>query len=149
MIGSGSSTIFPTQSEFIKITIRSQKYILFTVVTNIVEADIVGIVVDTTTSTVYCNLLSSYIHTVDAVCSITYGYPQGNCDQYTDSSVTTTGRPGVNLTIPLSQDVNIEVEFCYTVSLKYGVTKFKIIGNFTSGIIAFSYFLHTKLNWQP
>ena len=97
------------------------------------EADIVGIIVDITTSTVYCLLLGSYIDTPDAVCSIIYGYPQGNCERYTDSSVTTTGRPGVNLTIPLSQDVNIGAEFCYTVSLKYGVTTIKIIGNFTSG----------------
>ena len=97
------------------------------------EADIVGIIVDVTTSTVYCLLLGSYIDTPDAVCSITYGYPQGNCERYTDSSVTTTGQPGVNLTIPLSQDVNTGAEFCYTVSLKYSVTTIKIIGNFTSG----------------
>ena len=97
------------------------------------EADVVGIIVNTATSTIYCNLLSSYIYTTNTVCSVTYGYPQGSCDRYTDSSVTTTGRPGVNLTIPLSQDVNIGAEFCYTISLKYGVTRILIVGNFTSG----------------
>ena len=49
---------------------------------------------------------------------------------YTDSSIPTTGQPGVNLTIPLSQDVNIS-EFCYAISLTYGITKIKIVGNFT------------------
>ena len=127
--------MFPLQSRFIKV-LQLKSIISFTVVTNIVKADIVGIVVKNTTSTVYCNLLGSYIDTPDVVCSITYGYPQGNCDQYTDSSVATTGRPGVNLTIPLSQDVSIGAEICYTVFLKYGVTRIKIIGNFTSGIIA-------------
>ena len=101
------------------------------------EADIVMIIVDITTSTVYCLLLGSFVDTPDAVCSITYGYPQGNCEKYTDSSVTTTGRPGVNLTISLSQDVNTGADFCYTVSVKYGLTTIKIIGNFTSGINAY------------
>ena len=135
MFGSGSSSVFPIQRGFTKsATVKVNNNIFFfTVVTNIVEADIVGIIVDTTTSTVYCNLLSSYIYTTDAVCSITYGYPQGNCDQYTDSSVTTTGQPGVNLTIHLSQNVNIGAEFCYTISLKYGITRISIVGNFTSG----------------
>ena len=52
---------------------------------------------------------------------------------FTDSSITTTGWPGVNLTIALSQDVNTGEEFCFTVSLKYGVTTIKIVGSFTSG----------------
>ena len=109
-------------------------YHLYTVATNIVEADIVQMNIDTSTSTVYCNLLGSYIETMDAVCSIAYGYPRWNCERYMDSSIVTAGRPGVNLTITLSQCVNIGVEFCYTVSLKYGVTTIKIVGNFTTGI---------------
>ena len=103
------------------------------VTTNIVESDVVRVTVETSTSTVYCNLLSSYIETEGTVCSITYGYPQGNCEMFTDSSTTTTGRPGVNLTITFSQDVNIGVEFCYTISLSYGDTTIKIVGNFTTG----------------
>ena len=102
------------------------------VFTNIFEADVIHLDIDTTSSSVSCNFLSSYIKTIDAVCSIAYGHPQGSCERYTDSSVTTTGRPGVNLTIALSQEVNTGEVFCYTVSLKYGVTMIKIIGSFTS-----------------
>ena len=96
--------------------------------------EIVRLSIDTTASTVHCDLLSSYVETIDAVCSITYGYPPENCERYTDSSVFTTGGPGVNLTITLSHDVNNTAEFCYTVSLKYGVTILKIVGNFSLGI---------------
>ena len=112
---------------------------LFVVVTNIVEANVAQISIDTSTSTVQCNLLSSYIETEDTVCSISYGYPQGNCERYTDSSNITVGQPGINLTITLSEDVNIGVEFCYTASLKYGVTTIKILGNITPGSVSFNY----------
>ena len=101
------------------------------VFTNVVEADVVRLSVDPSNSAIYCHLLSSYVRTKDAVCSITYGESLEDCDRYTNSSITTTGQPGVNLTIPLIQEVNIEAEFCYTVSLTYGFTKIKIVGNFT------------------
>ena len=107
--------------------------IFYAVVTNILKANIVVITISTSTSTVYCNLLSSYVDTTDAVCSVTYGYPHGNCNEHTDTSRVTTGRPGVNLTIHLSQDVNFGAEFCYTVTLTFGVTIMKIVGNFTPG----------------
>ena len=97
------------------------------------ESGIVQLNIDTDTSTISCNLLHSYLETVNVVCSITYGYPPGNCDMFTDSSHTTTGRPGINLTIPLSQNVNNGENFCYTVSLKYGLTPINIVGSFVSG----------------
>ena len=108
-------------------------FCIHAVFTNIVKAGIAQIKIDTSTSTVYCNLLSSYTETMDAVCSITYGYSPGNCDMYTDTSITTTGRPGTNLTIGLSQNVNSGAEFCYIISLKYGVTTVKVVGSFTPG----------------
>ena len=98
--------------------------------TSIADADIVQLSVDTD-SAISCHLLKSYIKTKNAVCSITYGHQPENCDRYNDSSNTTIGQPGVNLTIHLSQKVNIEAEFCYTISLKYGFTMIKIIGSFT------------------
>ena len=99
------------------------------------EAGIVKLRMDTNTSSVYCQLHDSYIVTADAVCSITYGYLSGRCESYSDSSIPTIGRPGVNLTIPLSQNVNLDyiAQFCYTVSLKYGLTTMKIVGRFTTG----------------
>ena len=101
------------------------------------EAGIVGLRMDTNTSTVYCQLHDSYVVTADAVCSITYGYLPGSCETYSDSSIPTIGRPGVNLTIPLSQNMILDniAQFCYTVFLKYGLTKMKITGNFTTGTI--------------
>ena len=103
--------------------------------TDIVEAGIVRLKMGTNTSTAYCQLLDSYVVTVDAVCSITYGYLPGSCETYSDSSIPTIGRPGVNLTIPLSQNVYLDyiAQFCYTVSLKYGLTTMKIVGRFTTG----------------
>ena len=101
------------------------------------EAGIVRLRMDTNTSSVYCQLLDSYVVTANAVCSITYGYLPDSCETYSDSSISTIGRPGVNLSIPLSQSVTLDkiTEFCYTVSLKYGLTKMKIAGNFTTGTI--------------
>ena len=136
VIGSGTSVFFPNQSEynnfytFLDLNLRDY---ISTVFTNIVKADIVRINIDTSSSTAYCNLLSSYIETMDVVCSITYGYPQGSCKRYTDSSNTTTGRPGVNLTIHLSQNVNSGEKIGYTVSLRYGLTTIKIVGSATPG----------------
>ena len=99
------------------------------VVTDNVEADTVRFSIDASNSVITCHLLNSFVITNDTVCSISYGYPQGNCEMYTDSSIPTTGQPGVNLTISLSQAVNIS-EFCYVISLTYGITKIKIVGNF-------------------
>ena len=85
---------------------------------------------DASNSAISCHLLSSNKETNNTVCSIKYGPSPGNCDGFTNFSSVTTGRPGVNLTIHLSQDVNNQM-FCYAVSLKYGITKIKIVGNFT------------------
>ena len=102
-------------------------YIVFT---DIVEADIVRFSIDASYSVITCHLLNSSVKTNNTVCSISYGYPQGNCDMYNDSSIPTTDQPGVNLTIFLSQAVS-NSEFCYVISLTYGITKIKIVGNFT------------------
>ena len=99
--------------------------------TNIAKADIIQLSIDTADLLISCHLLGFYVKTKDAVCSITYGYSQGYCDRYNDSSVTTTGQPGVNLTISLSQNVTFGAKFCYTVSLKHGLMNIKIVGTFT------------------
>ena len=104
--------------------------------TNIIEAGIVQLDINAANSTVSCNLLSSYIETTSTVCSITYGDAPGDCEKYTDSSISTTGQPGVTLMITLSQDVNNGEEFCYTVSLNYGFTTVRIFGIFISGMLA-------------
>ena len=112
------------------------------VFTDIVEADIVHLSMDTNASTVYCQLLNSYVVTsADVVCTITYGYSLRNCERFTDSSNATNNQPGINLTIPLSQDVKKDsiLQFCYTVFFKYGIATIKIVGNFTSGIDLYSY----------
>ena len=103
-----------------------------TVFTNILKAGIARVDIDAATSTVHCSLLSSYTESTEVICSITYGYPPGSCERYTDSSIVTTSGP-VNLTIVFSQDVNIGAEVCYTVSLKNGVTNINIVGSFSPG----------------
>ena len=81
-----------------------------------------------------CILLSSFVETTNAICSITYGPLSENCERYTDSFIASSAGPGVNLTIALSQDANNQVGFCYTASVKYGVTTIKIVGTLIAGI---------------
>ena len=82
-------------------------------------------------ATVSCNLLSSYTDTRNAVCTISYG-PSPNCDMYMDSSTPTTGSSGDTLTISLSQPLDHNTEYCYTVTLPNGGLILAIQGTFRS-----------------
>ena len=130
-LGQGNHLISATVS----LPCKTTHFFYHVVSTDIVEAGIVRLSMDTYTSAVHCRLLNSYVVTDNAVCSITYGYSPRNCESFRDSSIPTIGRPGINLTISLSQDVNMDdiEQFCYTVSLKYGISTIEIVGSFTTG----------------
>ena len=88
-------------------------------------------------ATVSCNLLSSYTDTPNAVCTISYG-PSPNCDMYMDSSPPTTGSSGDTLTISLSQPMDANTEYCYTVTLPNGGLILAIEGTFRSSKFQYS-----------
>ena len=103
----------------------------YPVPSNIITENIASVVVNVSTATVSCNLLSSYTDTPNAVCTISYG-PSPNCDMYMDSSTPTTGSSGDTLTISLSQPLDPNTEYCYTVTLSNGGLILAIEGTFRS-----------------
>ena len=88
-------------------------------------------VVNVSAATVSCNLLSSYTNTPNGVCTISYG-PSPNCDMFMDSSPPTTGRSDDTLTISLSQPLDPNTKYCYTVTLSNGGLSLGVEGTFRS-----------------
>ncbi len=127
-VGSGNSTVFPTQSKCFTETVlhRSVNDVYHTVPSNI--GAIADVVIDVSQATVTCTLLPSYRESTNGMCSITYGPSPNNCSLITNSAMATP-----NNSVILNLTRLVAEEYCYTVELDHGDTVLSITGTFRLG----------------
>ncbi len=80
--------------------------------------------------TVLCNFLSSFTPQPNTRCLVTYGNSPHDCTRYNDYRKLSIGYPGDILTVPITENLQSGVEYCYSILLEYKQTSFSVNGVF-------------------
>ncbi|XP_064394285.1 uncharacterized protein LOC135341613 isoform X2 [Halichondria panicea] len=80
--------------------------------------------------TVLCNFLSSFTPQPNTRCLVTYGNSPHDCYRYNDYRKLSISYPGDTLTVPITENLQSGVEYCYSISLAYKQTSLSVNGVF-------------------